>query len=58
MSALRRRTPATWPASAASPSLGCTDGVLSCLCDMQKWETQQRFRWSEPVWWARQGLNL
>jgi hypothetical protein len=21
-------------------------------------EADQRFRWSEPVWWARQGLNL
>jgi hypothetical protein len=21
-------------------------------------EADQRFRWSEGVWWARQGLNL
>jgi hypothetical protein len=37
-----------------SQTVKCSRGLYS----RAEGRTQRRFHWSEPVWWARQGLNL
>jgi hypothetical protein len=38
----------------ASQTVKCSLGLRGHA----KGKTEQRFRWSEGEWWARQGLNL
>jgi hypothetical protein len=43
------------------PTLQISSQTVKCSlgrCGYEKRTGQQRFRWSEAYWWARQGLNL
>src|SRR4029453_18392683 len=46
----------TAPGSGPEQRTLCIPYTTRCVVLRQR--TDQRFRWSEPYWWARQGLNL